>query len=491
MSWKSAPEPNTPGAAPAPRAGWSLASRLTAWYAGTAFLLILAATGFLYWVLVTNLEREDNQYLADKIRILRALLRDRPEDARALKQEAEWEWAVSQHAQFYVRILDESDQPIIETPAMSEYLPVDSFPAPAEIGAEPGSGTEVQGKRHGKSFQVLAARATAGGTGGRLRSIQVALDRTYEEDLLAGYRRSLWLVLGLALVACSVAGYQIARRGLTPVAEMTETARRIRSTTLHERMDLSGLPADLSVLAGTFNEMLDRLQDSFTRLSRFSADIAHELRTPVNNLRGEAEVALGKARSPEEYREVLGSCLEECGRLARLIDSLLFLARAESPRVELVKERVDVGRELAAVREFFDAAAADAGVSLSAKTDTNIDADLDRTLFQRAVGNLVANAIAHTPAGGNIQLSARQEGHQLRVEVADSGTGIPLEHLPHVFDRFYRGDAARSTDSGRVGLGLAIVKSIAALHRGSAEITSEVGHGTRVTLIFPRGTGLP
>jgi two-component system heavy metal sensor histidine kinase CusS len=270
---------------------------------------------------------------------------------------------------------------------------------------------------------------------------------------------------------------------------MAETTRRIRSTTLNERIALAGLPAELSLLARTFNAMLDRLEESFERLSRFSADIAHELRTPVNNLRGEAEVALGKPRAPEEYREILGSSLEECGRLSRLIDSLLFLARAESPQVEICREAVDVGRELEAVRDFYDAAAADAGITLTAQAPAGIVADLDRTLFQRAIGNLVANALAHTPPGGSIRLTATADRDGARVVVADTGGGIPRENLPHVFDRFYRVDGARSTASGRVGLGLAIVKSIATLHRGSAEITSEVGRGTQVALFFPRPPG--
>src|SRR5207245_7684929 len=132
---------------------------------------------------------------------------------------------------------------------------------------------------------------------------------------------------GTALLVCALVGYQIARRGLRPVADITDMARRVRSTTLDKRIESSRLPAELSALASTFNEMLDRLEESFNRLARFSADIAHEVRTPVNNLRGEAEVALGQTRSPEQYREVLGSCLEECTRLAQIIDSLLFLAR--------------------------------------------------------------------------------------------------------------------------------------------------------------------
>src|SRR5262249_16434652 len=152
-----------------------------------------------------------------------------------------------------------------------------------------------------------------------------------------------WLVLGIALVVCAFAGYHIARRGLRPLVEITATTRRIRSTTLSERLAGHGLPAELGELAATFNEMLDRLEGAVARLGRFSADIAHELRTPVNHLRGEAEVALSRPRSPEEYREVLGSGLEECVRLTRLIDSLLFLARAEVPETQITLEPLDVG----------------------------------------------------------------------------------------------------------------------------------------------------
>jgi two-component system heavy metal sensor histidine kinase CusS len=463
---------------------WSLAARLTAWYAGSAFLLILAATGFLYWALLTNLDREDDQFLADKIHILRLFLRDKPHDATPLKQEAEWEWAASQHAQFYVRILDENGRPVIETPGMGEDLAAEVFPPAAAADAEPGSGSEVH-SRTGKSFRILAARAMVGDSDGLYRVIQVALDRTYEEDLLAGYRRNLWIVLGTALLLCALVGYRIARRGLRPVAEITEMAARIRSSTLDERIETSGLPAELFALAGTFNDMLDRLEESFNRLSRFSADIAHELRTPVNNLRGEAEVALGKSRSPEEYREVLGSCLEECARLSRIIDSLLFLARAESPETQIAREPLDVGRELAAVRDFYEAAAVEAGVTLRLSCLEGVVVDLDRTLFQRALGNLVANALAHTAAGGAVTVSACRESDAVRVMVTDTGCGIPEAHLPHVFDRFYRVDDARSTASGRVGLGLAIVKTIAGLHHGAATIQSEVGKGTGITLTFP------
>jgi two-component system heavy metal sensor histidine kinase CusS len=463
---------------------WSLAARLTVWNAASAFLLILGATTFLYWALYTNLDREDDRFLAEKVQLLRVWLQSRPHDMTALRREVEGEAASRRYAQIFVRILDEEGRAIIATPGMEQDLPPGLFPPPGHPDAEPDRGVEVEAAS-GKAYRILSAGAAVGPSAERVWALQVAFDRTYEEELLARYRNNLWIVLAAALVACAVVSYRIARRGLRPLAVIARTASRIRATTLDERIAVADFPAELSVLAGTFNEMLDRLEESFNRLARFSADIAHELRTPVTNLRGEAEVALGQSRSPEEYREVLASCLEECARLARLIDSLLFIARAENAETPLSPEPVDVRRELETVRAFYEASASESGITLEVVAAEGLAAPLDRTLFQRAIGNLVANALAHTPAGGTVTMTARREEGALSVEVADTGCGIAAEHLPHVFDRFYRADPARAGGSGRVGLGLAIVKSIATLHRGTAAITSTAGKGTRVTLTFP------
>ncbi len=462
-----------------PERSWSLAARLTAWYVGSAFLLVFGATGALYWALVRHLDREDDEFLTDRVRLLQVLLEQPAGDATTLRRALEGEGGRRPFGQIDVRVLDEEGHTLLETPGFAA-LPAGAFPAPVALDGGPLSAAEVE-TPDGRAFRVVAARATAGQA---QRTLQLAFDRTYEEALLERYRRTLWVVLGVALAGCAAVGYQVVRRGLRPLADVAATARRVGSTTLHERLPAQRLPAEVAALATTFNAMLDRLEDSFRRLDRFAADIAHELRTPVNNLRGEAEVALGRPRSPEEYRHVLGSCLEECGRLGRLIDSLLFLARAEAGKVPLTAERVAVARELEALRDFYEAAATEAGVALTVASE-EVSADLDRTLFQRAVGNLVANALAHTPAGGRVGVRATGDGGRLRVEVSDTGSGIPPEHLPHVFDRFYRADAARATGSGRVGLGLAIVKSVAELHGGSAVIASDPGQGTRVTLTFP------
>jgi two-component system heavy metal sensor histidine kinase CusS len=232
--------------------------------------------------------------------------------------------------------------------------------------------------------------------------------------------------------------------------------------------------------------MLDRLEESFERISRFSADIAHDLRTPVNNIRGEAEVALARARSAEEYRNVIESFLEEAVRLSALIGDLLFLARTESPLTHLRREPVDVGELLGGVREYYEASAADGGVSLTTTVaDKPVIAEADRTLLQRAVGNLVSNALANTLPGGEVQLGTSADSSTIRIEVSDTGVGIPAEALPRVFDRFFRVDSSRSQGSGGTGLGLSIVQSILLLHGGNVQIWSQPGQGTRVTLHMP------
>jgi two-component system, OmpR family, heavy metal sensor histidine kinase CusS len=463
------------------RRPWSLAARLTAWYAGSSFALIMATTGLLYWALDRGLERVADRQLADQLRVLQAVLREGPGDWDAVRREAEEEFENREHTKVYVRLQDDAGRSRFESQGMELLLPPPSFPQKAE---GPGGGGDFRAA-DGRLFRGMTVLIDGTPGGHPTCVIQVALDRSQDIEMLAQYRNNLWLVLGAALVLCTVVGYQIARRGIRPIHAVTMTARAIHADNLGERMVTDGLPTELLALADTFNQMLDRLEQSFGRLSRFSADIAHELRTPVNNLRGEIEVALGKTRTSEEYQDVLGSNLEECGRLTRLIDSLLFLARAENPQTQVGKEDIDVVAEMATVCAYYEAAASEKGVRLVVVGTKGMYAAVNRPLFQRAIGNLVANAIFHTPSGGSVTLASCSDAGSVRVEVSDTGCGIPSEYLPDVFDRFFRGDPARTSSGGNVGLGLAIVKSIAELHGGSVAIASEVGRGAQVTLSFP------
>jgi two-component system heavy metal sensor histidine kinase CusS len=461
----------------------TLAFRLSAAYSLAGLLLVILATASLYVVLRTELDRSTELFLADKLNVLRTMLRERPDDEDGLREEIELESEARRYQQFYIRLLDEHGVPIMTTPGMAEKLDL------AELASRTRGRFErsiAMAGRHGQPFRVTSATVAVGMPPTHSDTVQIAIDVSQEEELLARYRLWFWGILLATSVLVPLVGYRIARHGIRPVEEIAATARRITSTNLRERIESEGYPSELASLAGTFNEMLERLEESFERISRFTADIAHDLRTPVNNIRGEAEVALARSRTADEYRDVLESSLEEAVRLSELIGDLMFLARAESPLTELHRENVKIGELLATVRDYYEASAADAGISLVVNDGAEpLNAELDRSLMLRAVINLVSNAIAHTPPGGTVTLAATNEGGAIRIEVSDTGAGIPAEALPRVFDRFFRVDPSRSQNSGSTGLGLAIVQSILTLHGGSAEISSELGRGTRVTLRIP------
>jgi two-component system heavy metal sensor histidine kinase CusS len=211
------------------------------------------------------------------------------------------------------------------------------------------------------------------------------------------------------------------------------------------------------------------------------------LRTPVNNLRGEASVALSKARTADEYRQTLESSLEEYARLTRLIENMLFLARADgSASRHLMRLRFDARKELEGVRDFYEALAEERGVEVCCEGSGEVDAD--PVLFRQVVSNLLSNSLNYTPRGGRVRFWVEEcEDHGLEVSVSDTGCGIPPEHLPHIFERLYRVDSSRSQHPNGAGLGLAIVKSIMTLHEGSVDAESTLGHGTNIRLRFPAG----
>lgn len=459
---------------------WSLAASLTLWYTASTFLIVLAATTILYWALVTNLDRQDDQFLADEVHIIENVLAERPEYLDALRQEVEWEPQARRYAKVFERLLDGEGKIIVETPKMAERLPVEIFPIP--VGSQHVAAGIDLFATDGTPFRAISVKQTSATSGG-VHVIQVAMDRVQQLGLKTTYFGILLVVLLAALAISTVAAFWIASRGIRPIVDVTATARRIRSTTLHERIETGAFPSELSSLVETFNGMLDRLEESFERLSRFSADIAHELRTPVNNLRGEAEVVLNKPRTADEYHQSLASCLEEAVRLSKLIEGLLLMARAESPDTEIQRETLDLSEELCRIREFYEAAIDEADIDLIIEADSPLQVSANRSLFQRAIGNLIDNALAHT-GGGTIAISVRRDGDQARIEVIDDGCGIPEDHLPHVFGRFYRVHRDRSSKTGGSGLGLAIVHSIVQLHGGQVSIDSSLG-GTAVVVTFP------
>lgn len=446
--------------------------------ASTAALLVLTS-GFLYWALKRNLDTTRHAMLASKIEVLQLLLKD-PDKANVLTSEVEHEASGSGPLKYYVRILDEQNQILQQTPGM-EWLGASLFPSSVEIRRDALDSVK-RGLTAHNSFLLLAVQVVAAGD--QRRTVQMALDVSPGDLLLADYRLKLLAVLILGLAFAAVAGVWVARKGMRPLVSITKAAQHVTASQLHDRITGSQWPAELADLAAAFDAMLNRLEDSFKRLSDFSADLAHALRSPINNLRGEAEVSLGRTRTPEKYQQTLASALEEYERLSRMIDDLLFLARADNPNAAVKQVQFDARKEIDAVQEFYEALAEEHGVEVTCEGTGCVTGD--PMLFRRAVSNLLANALRHTHARGHVRIQLHPLDTQgMEVTVRDSGLGIAPEHLSKIFDRFYRIGDSSSLVPGGTGLGLAIVQSIMRLHGGTACVQSTLGQGTAVTLKFP------
>jgi two-component system heavy metal sensor histidine kinase CusS len=401
--------------------------------------------------------------------LLRTVLQEQPPNLERLADEQS-EGIDLPAGRYYSRILDQNGHSLIETPGMESLPTAMQFPAHADD-------TMVKKVADRRTLMLMTAQSKTVPQ----QTIQIGLDISHEAALLAKYRRNLIGALFFGLLFSTLAAVFVAQRGLSPVAEMTRHIEGITATQLDEQLDPATAPKELSNLAAAFNAMLRRLAKSFAQLNQFSADLAHELRTPINNLMGETEVALSRPRNADEYREILESNLEEYGRLSRTVEILLFLARAENTGIPLRTVRLDGKAELEAVCSYHDAMAEEKGVRLICEGQGFLYADAQ--LFKRVISNLLLNALQHTPSGGEIRLSlASADDGSASVSVEDSGCGIAAEYLPKLFDRFYRVDPARSEEG--TGLGLAIAKSIMDLHGGSVLINSEPNHGTVVTLNF-------
>lgn len=320
-------------------------------------------------------------------------------------------------------------------------------------------------------------------------AIMLALDVTERENFARRYRSRLVGAAVVAAVIAGLVGFPLVRRALFPLDAMARRAGEISASRLDERLPVDGVPRELQELSMAFNHALERLQDSFRRLSQFSSDLAHELRTPIGNLMGEAQVTLRRARTAPEYQAVLASAVEECERLDRIIDAMLFLARADNPQTALHRKLLDGRQEVVHVAEYYEGLLAEHGLELRIEGNAAIYADPE--LLRQALSNLVINAIRHTPRGETIGVSlALAPDASVLVEISNPGSGIPANVLSRVFDRFFRIDEARGGSERGSGLGLAIVRSIMQLHGGSASVRSTPEGPTVFTLCFPSEAGV-
>jgi heavy metal sensor kinase len=331
-------------------------------------------------------------------------------------------------------------------------------------------------------FRVASARVE--GAQGTL-IVQAALS-------LAPYDHQLWrlkvillLTVPLAVICALAGGYLVSRQALAPLDEMALTASTITAHDLNRRIVISNPHDELGRLGETLNRMIARLERSFDEVRRFTADAAHELRTPLAIMRSEAEIALRSPRPPQEYRRVIESMLEETAHLAQLAEQLLFLCREDAGLRSGSSEVVPVSELLDDVADQMRVAAGQRKITISSSTERGcyINGDLQR--IRRLFLNLIDNAIKYTIDGGTVHLACVPAGNRIEVTVEDTGCGIPAEYLPFIFDRFYRVDASRNPEAKGTGLGLAICRSVVEAHGGTIEVRSTVGVGTRFKVTFP------
>jgi two-component system heavy metal sensor histidine kinase CusS len=462
-------------------ASYSLLRRLTVAFAVVAALVFALTGAYLYRSLSAELTRRDDIEISGKLNQFMQLAHASGSTAALRADPAVFHEVLLSHPGVYLGIYDAQNRPLVEHSDEAGNTLASVIAAPHPAGGTAGPFTCAP-PGIGTSRCVYARETLPSG-----ETIQVALARTATDrhSLLESYRVDIWLAAAVGALLVGSLGYAVASRGLRPVESLGRQTSRIEAHNLNARLDARGGPVELRELATSVNRMLDRLERAFVRLSQFSSDLAHDMRTPLANVISSSQVTLSRARTTEEYEALIDSNIEECERLQRMIENMLFLARTDNARQHLKTAELDAGSELRRLASYFQALADEAGVRIDVRGEAPVIADA--TLFRRAVSNLASNALEHADAASTIELAVSAQGNFAVVEVTNRGVAIPPEQVERIFERFYRIDSSRHGAARNAGLGLAIVKSIMELHRGKVEVASRDGR-TTFALYFPRGT---
>ncbi|AZF16916.1 heavy metal sensor histidine kinase [Pseudomonas sp. R3-18-08] len=456
---------------------YSLTLRLALIFALLAFALLATLGVALYRELERELVRRDDTALISRVDQLRNLLND-SNTLGLIQTKPELFQNMLGNRESVLSIGAPGQQPLLlVNPANIELPPVKPVPrdhvlALSDVQHLPGL--------NGIPFSTVAATIDSGDLG----SLQVTSGRLMTERtaVLASYRLSVYILASIAAIILALAGYLLVHRGLLPLRRLARHAQGIGVGNLAERLDGQGAPKELLPMIESFNTMLERLSKGFVQLGQVSTDMAHELRTPINNLLGETQVALQQLRSIESYQQLLASNVEELERLARMLDNMLFLARTDPASALRQRQALDAADEVERIADYFEGLAADAGMHIVVEGDGVIWAE--PMLLRRALANLCANAIKYGSPGSELRIQAIANDEGVNLRVSNQGETIPAEHLPRLFERFYRVDESRERSSQSNGLGLSIVATIMQLHNGRYGVSSEDGV-TRFELFFP------
>ncbi|TWT71446.1 sensor histidine kinase [Crateriforma conspicua] len=453
----------------------SIRVRLTLWYTLFFMLLLVVMGSLVLWRVHSHLVENADRALAEEINELFEEMQLVSDQDKLVE---ELERRFSTHSHYHFEVLDEDLETVFASPFLThiELPPADR---PGKMRGAQYAEVELAGLGHYRVMNLAVRDASSRPLLLRAISPRLLIDRDFQSYVW------MFATMGpIAILASLLAGYLVAGHVLSPIKRITSKAKSISVDRLDERLPVVHEFDELGELSTTLNETFDRLENSVDTMRRFTSDAAHELRSPVAVLRTEAEIALRKPRLLEEYRAVVESTLAETIRLGDLVDQLLTLSRHDAGVEKLLTDEVPVGALLSDVVSRCDATAKKKGVELVADTFPDCFINGHDVWISQLFFNLIDNAIKFTPAGGRVSVSVDLDAAQAHFKIRDSGVGISADHLPHVFERFYRVDASREHYRG-TGLGLSICKSIVDAHHGLIDVSSVVGEGTTFVVSLP------
>ena len=456
----------------------SIRLRLTLWYVLLLAVILAAFSAGIYLTLRHSLYDNLDDSMQNRANVLLDIVRyegSRPTLAGVVSSND------PNQGESFVRIFDASGELTFDNSAAAGDVPIDRRAVESALAGKTAT-------RNVNAGETLSVRTLPIDRDGRISGVlEVGQSQSDVSDTL----QALLLIVGIAypltLVVASIGGVFLAGRALAPVSRVTRLARRISAEDLTQRLNLRLPDDEVGRLARTFDEMIARLDDAFHRQRQFTADASHELRTPLTVLKGQIDVALQRERDVEAYRQVLRAANEEVDRMIRLVGSLFTLARADAGQIPIAREPVNLGDLVASAVEQVRRSAEQKELSLSLQRGPRTILRADEDLLLQLLLNLLDNAIKYSPAAGSVTVGWSADAERVELWVRDTGVGIPTEHVPHIFDRFYRVDKARSRAEGGVGLGLSICRWIAEAHGGHISVRSAPGQGSTFTAGLPTG----
>jgi two-component system heavy metal sensor histidine kinase CusS len=466
----------------------SLVVRITILFALIVCVVVSMVGGSLYHATSVTLSTRADYQLIGRVEHFRSLLHD-----LYTIQEIE-----ARPRLFETMLGDSQDVIIFRRPGVPPFINVnpENMPLPPVVPVPVARAVHLdalyEGTRSdGVRMRWVAAQAQVGDSG-QVVEIIAAHVMTQEARVLSTYRVRVWANVVCAVLITALLAWWVSSRGLTPLRKMADKAAEITPNTLSARLDVENTPTELQSLAVSFNAMLDRLSTGYERLLQFSADLAHEVRTPIGVLIGQTQVTLAHTRSESEYKSVLESNLEELERLGRIAQNILFLAQADHERQEIERTTLNTREQLETIATYFEGIADERNLSFDVEAEGEMF--VNEIMSRRAISNVVVNAVRYAEPGTTIRLTGSEDtqgaegARGARIVIGNQGQWVSPEELARLFDRFYRGDAARSEFTESSGLGLAIVQAIMRLHGGSASASCSANGWIEFTLQFAAGS---